>query len=343
MFNLDFKKKFQPKTRYRAGLDIGNSSVKILEIENSGDKPALTHIGLKTLPDVSKATLLGTIKSLVEELKLSVKEVSIAVSGPSTIVRFVSMPKMREDELKGAIKFEAEKYIPFAIDDCIIDYQVLKRDDKENKLETLLVAVKKELVLEKIGMVEESGLNVAVVDVDTFAIANSFLSNFAGRDQSKTAALLNIGASFTNVSIVRDAILYFSRDVAIGGSDFTAAISKDMNIDKINAEKVKMSPQDRSQEIINCTKNIINNLIDEMRLSFSYYENQSGRGIDEIYISGGTSGLTGLENVFHEAFESKPFFWDPLQFLDTSKLSQNAELVKNMSRSFAVAAGLALR
>jgi type IV pilus assembly protein PilM len=343
MFNLDFKKKFQPKTKYRTGLDIGSSAVKILEIENLDDKPTLAHIGLKTLPDVSKATLTGTIKSLVEELRLSTREVNISVSGPSTIVRFVSMPKMREDELRGAIKFEAEKYIPFAIDDCIIDYQVLKKDDKENKLETLLVAVKKELVLEKIAVAEESGLNVAVVDVDTFAVANSFLRNFGGRDQSKTAALLNVGANITNVSIVRDGILYFSRDVAIGGSDFTAAIAKGLNVDKADAEKLKIFPQDKEQEVLKYTKNATNNLVDETRLSFSYYENQSGRGIDEIYISGGTSALAGLENVFNEAFESKPFFWDPLQFLDKSKLSQNTELLKNMNRSFAVAAGLALR
>lgn len=340
---FDFKKKFQPKTKYRIGLDIGSSSVKILEIENSDDKSFLVNIGFKALPDASKVALSGAIRSLMEELKLSSRDATISVSGPSTIVRFVSMPKMREDELKGAIKFEAEKYIPFAIGDCIIDYQVLKKDDKDNKLETLLVAVKKELVLEKIAMAEESGLNVGVVDVDNFAVANSFLRSFGGRDQSKTAALLNIGASLTNVSIVRDGILYFSRDVAIGGSDFTTSIAKGFNIEKAEAEKLKISPQDKAQEVSKYTKSIVSNLIDEMRLSFSYYENQSGRGIDEIYVSGGTSGLAGLENVFNEAFESKPFLWDPLQFLDTSKLAQNTELLKTMSRSFAVAAGLALR
>ena len=341
MFN--FKSKFQSKPKSRVGLDLGNSSVKMLEIENIGDKPVLSRIGLKTLTGASKETLIESVKSLVEELKLSTKETNISVSGPSTIVRFVSMPNMREDELKSAIKFEAEKYIPFAIDDCIVDYQVLRKDGKENKLDTLLVAVKKELVLDRISIAEESGLNVGIVDIDTFALANSFLRNFDKHDADKTAALINIGANLTNVSITREGILCFSRDVAIGGSDFSLAISKGLNIDPKAAEDIKIAPGDKTQEMINCTKNIINNLVDEMKLSFSYYENQSGRGIDEIYISGGTSYLAGLEDSLHEAFESKPFLWDPLQFLDISKVSQNAVFSNKMNRSFAVAAGLAIR
>lgn len=342
MFNFDIGKKFHSKPKNRAGLDLGSSAIKLLEIENLQDKPLLTKIGLKALADSSKETLIDTVKSLMDEIKLTTKEVNIAVSGPSTIVRFVSMPKMREDELKGAIKFEAEKYIPFTIDDCLVDYQVLKKDDKENKLDMLLVAVKKELVMDKIAIAQECGLDVGIVDVDTFALANSFLKNFASYDADKTAALLNIGASLTNVSIVRGGILCFSRDVSIGGSDFTSAISKSLNIDMKSAESLKISAKDKMQEVANCTKSTLNNLIDEMRLSFSYYENQSGRGIDEIYISGGASGLAGLEAAFHEAFESKPFLLDPLQFIDTSA-AQNIELVKTMGRSFAVASGLAVR
>ncbi|MDP3791822.1 MAG: type IV pilus assembly protein PilM [Candidatus Omnitrophota bacterium] len=343
MFSFDFKKSFQTKPKNRIGLDIGSSAVKIVEIENLEGKSILAHIGLKKLPNPSKETLVESIKSLIEESKISSKEVSVSVSGPSTIVRFVSMPKMREDELKGAIKFEAEKYIPFAIDDCIIDYQVLKKDEKENKLDMLLVAVKKELVMGKIAIAEAGGLDVRIVDVDTFAIANSFLKNFNNHDTNKTAALLNIGSGLTNVSIVRDGVLHFSRDVAIGGADFNNVISKGLNLDPAGAENIKIAPKDKAPDVVSCTKSMLNNLLDEMRLSFSYYENQSGMGIDEIYLSGGTSDLVGLEGAFHEAFESKPFLWDPTQFLDTSRVTQNADLIKKMSRSFAVAVGLAIR
>lgn len=343
MLNFDIKNKFRPKPKNRVGLDLGSSAVKMLEIETAGDKSVLTRIGLKKLADPSRQTLIESVKSLSEELKLSTREVNISVSGPSVIVRFVSMPKMREDELKGAIRFEAEKYIPFAIDDCIIDYQVLKKNDKENKLDMLLVAVKKELILEKIAIIEECGLNASLVDTDTFAVANSFLRNFDQHDRDKAVALINIGASMTNVSIAHNGILCFSRDVAIGGSDFTTAISKSLNIDLAGAEDIKITPANKLQDVINCTRSMAQNFLDEMRLSFSYYENQSGRSIDEVYLSGGASCLAGLEAAFQEAFESKPFLWDPLKFLDLSRISQNADLAKKMGVSFAVAAGLAVR
>lgn len=343
MINFDIKRRFQHKPKSRIGLDLGSSAIKILEIENLDGKSVLTRVGLRTLRDPSKESIVESVRSLVEETALPTKEVNISISGPSAIVRFISMPRMREDELRSAIKFEAEKHIPFAIGDCIVDYQVLKKDEKENNLNVLLVAVKKEPILNKIAIVEDAGLSASIVDVDTFAVANAFLKNFSQRDADKTAALLNIGASLTNVSIVRSGILCFSRDVAIGGADFNAAISKSLGIDSKAVEDVKITPGGSLQDIINCTKNMVNNLLDEMKLSFSYYENQSGRGIDEIYISGGTSGLAGLEAAFHEAFESKPFLWDPLQFLDTSKVSQNDVVAKNMNRFFAVAAGLAIR
>lgn len=343
MFDFNIKKGFSIKARTRVGLDIGKSVVKLLEIESFGDRSFLTRIGFKKLADSSKETLTDSIKSLAEELRLTTKEVGLSVSGPSTIVRFVSMPKMREDELKGAIKFEAEKHIPFAIEDCVIDYQVLKKDDKDNKIEILLVAAKKVFILEKMAVAEECGFSVDLIDVDPFAVANSFLRNFNNYDPGKSAAILNIGASLTNVSIVRGGILRFSRDITMGGTDFTAAIAKGFNIDPNASEEIKLSPGSRLQDVVNCTKNTLNSLFDELRLSLSYYENQSGSPIDEVYVCGGASLLAGLESAFYEAFELKPLFWDPLQFLDVSKLSQNTELAKNMPKSFAVAAGLAIR
>lgn len=344
MFNFDFTKKSQNKSKKRVGLDLGTSAVKLIEVENIGEKPALTKIGIRALPDPSRETLKESIGSLIEELKLSSKEVNISVTGPSTIVRFVSMPKMRDDELKGAIRFEAEKYIPFSLDDCIIDYQVLKKNEKENKFDMLLVAVKKETIMEKIGIIEGVGLDVGLVDVDTFAVTNSFLKNFSNReDPNKAAALVNIGASITNVSIVKGQIPCFSRDVAIGGNDFTAAISKGMNIDRAAAESLKVSAQDKAKDVTVFTKSVLNNLLDEIKLSFSYYENQSGSGIEDIYISGGSSMLSGLEGAFNESFELKPFLWDSLGFLDISKIGESLLLAKTMSRFFAVSSGLVLR
>jgi type IV pilus assembly protein PilM len=287
--------------------------------------------------------LIDSVKSMMEESALTAKDVNISVSGQSTIVRFVSMPKMSSEELKGAIRFEAEKHIPFPIEECILDYQVLKKDDKDNKIEVLLAAAKKAFIMEKVAAIEGCGLAVNLIDVDSFAVANCFLKNFPEHDASKSAALLDIGAGITNVSIVQGQAMRFSRDIAIGGADLTSAVSKSLNLDMKTSEGIKLAPGPRLQEVINCTKNTLSTLFDELRLSFSYYENQSGSQVDEVYISGGAAISAGLDSSFSEAFETKPVMWDSLQFLDKSKLQQNADLANGMGRCFAVAAGLAVR
>ena len=341
--NFNIAKKFQSKLKNKVGLDIGSSSVKMVEIAASGEDLSLVCIGTKRASAAVREPLVEAIKSLSDEIKITAKEAAISVSGPSVIVRFVSMPKMRDDELKSAIKFEAEKYVPFAINDCVIDHQILKKNEKEGKFEILLVAVKKSFIMSRISIAEDCGYSVSVIDVDTFALGNAFLRSLPQPSADKTIALLNIGFNFTNVGIIKDRALCFSRDIAIGGDDFNQAISRSLGIDTLAAEDVKLSPRERLNDMIVCTKGIANNLLEETRLSLSYYENQCGKGVDEICISGGSSDMPGLEELFQDAFESKPVFWDPLSFLDKSNSSLDTALIEKAKSSFAVAVGLALR
>ncbi len=341
--NFNIGKKLDLKTRSRVGLDIGNSSVKMVEIASSGENLSLVCLGMKRASATVREPLIETIKSLSREIKTTAKDAFISVSGPSVIVRFITMPKMRDDELKSAVRFEAERHIPFSINECIVDHQILKKNEKENKFDILLVAAKKDFIMERISIAEECGFSVGAVDVDACALANAFLRNLSTASSGKTAALLNIGASLTNIGIVADGALCFTRDISIGGDDFNKAISKALSLDIKTVEEIKLSPKERLQDVIACTKSIMGNLLDETRLSLNYYENQSGKGADEIYISGGSSGMNGIETLFEDAFESKPIFWDPLNCLDKSKGGFDAALIEKAKSSFAVAVGLALR
>lgn len=337
------KEIFPARPKNRLGLDIGNFSIKMLEVSGAQGSSALVGLGLKNISGLSNERIADSIKELAVEAKASSKEANISVSGPSVIIRFVSMPKMKEEDLKSAIKFEAEKFIPFNISDCIVDSQILARDDRENKLNILLVAAKKDYINEKIKLVERSGLSVAIVDVAGFALANSFSRNFQSLDPDKTFALLNVGSMITNLSILRAGKIAFARDISIGSGSFNAAISKNMNIPDESAEKLKISPEGKAQDIIASTKPVMGALLDDLKLSFGYYENQSGRGIDEIYISGGGSRMTGLNEAFEEALGSKPVTWDPLAFLDMSSAPVEKSGIDRIKNAFAISAGLALR
>ncbi len=335
------------KTRAKAGLDIGSYSIKMVEMFEGPDKPTLLNFGMERIRDVSKDGMAAQIKLLVEKQRVSTKNIAVSVSGPSVIVRFISMPRMSHEELAGAIRFEAEKFIPFNIADCVTDFQILRKLEQENRLEILLVAAKKDLIEDRIRIVEAAGLSARVVDVESFALANAFSRNVPTEDPDKTIALLNIGATISNLSILRGNVLCFVRDMAIGGNDFDAAISKSLAVSVEAAEEMKKVPvkvpKEKGREMTSSTRPAVNSLLDEIRPSFSYYENQYGRTIDDIYLSGGAAAMAGLDGYFEEAFGIKPLRWNPFQFLTTDSAGVDTGLLENTASSFAIAVGLALR
>jgi len=328
----------------RVGIDIGTSSVKILQISGPPDKPSIAAIGYRETSGLSAVELSDSIKSLADEAKVSSKDAHISISGPSVIVRFISLPRMDDNALKGAIKYEAEKFIPYNVNDCTLDFQTLRKDDKDNKFSVLLVAAKKDYVLEKIRTVEKASFSVKVVDVDSFAVANAFLRNLPGGALEKSFAVLNIGATYTNLSILKGESIFFARDIALGGNDFTFSISKKLGLDQKAAQQLKVStPKEKEASVSDCIKGVFGDLMDEVKLSFGYYENQAGKGIDEIYVSGGGSNIIGLEQMFEESLGSKPIFWNPLKFLEPSSVEDRPGMPDKAPGSFCVAAGLLVR
>jgi Tfp pilus assembly PilM family ATPase len=129
----------------------------------------------------------------------------------------------------------------------------------------------------------------------------------------------------------------------MGGNQLSAAVVKNTGLSSEQSEELLLAPKERLSEVVGYAKAATSNLIDEVRLSFGYHENQSGRAVDEIYISGGGSRMAGLEDGFHEAFGSKPRYWDPFQALDKSSPSIDSEALEKVKQSFCVAVGLALR
>ncbi|MFA5142828.1 MAG: type IV pilus assembly protein PilM [Candidatus Omnitrophota bacterium] len=328
----------------RAAIDIGTSCIKILQAAGPADKPVVSAVGYKEIAGLPADGIADALKSLVQESQINAKDAVVSISGPSVIVRFISLPKMDEAALKGAIRYEAEKFIPYNISDCIIDFQTLRKDDKENKLNVLLVAAKREYVETRIGLIEGAGFSVKLIDVDSFALANAFRRNVPSPDPGKSCAILNIGGAHTNVSILKGELIYFARDIIMGGNDFTAAIAKKLGIGQREAEEFKIQPpKEKEPDVLECVRAVFNDLLDEIKLSFGYYENQAGKGIDEVYISGGTANIMGLESIFVETLESKPLFWNPLDFADMSAVAAKADFFDKRKNQFCIAAGLLSR
>ena len=167
---------------------------------------------------------------------IKTRAVATAVSGHSVIVKRVSLPVMSEEELYDRIQSEASQHIPFDIADVNLDYQLLESLDSQ--MDVLLVAVKKDKILNHTNVLAQSGKTPTVVDIDAFALQNCYEMNY-DPDPSQTVALLNVGASVMNINIVRGGIPLFTRDVSVGGNQYTDALQKELDLSYEDAERLK--------------------------------------------------------------------------------------------------------
>src|SRR5450756_1547560 len=220
------------KQRALVGLDIGSSSIKAVELKNTKQGYELVSFGLEPLAQdtvvdgaIMDAPLVaGAISNIFETHKVKTKNVATAVSGHSVIVKRVTLPLMSEEELYDRIQSEASQHIPFDIADVNLDHQLLESVDSQ--MDVLLVAVKKDKILNHTNVLVQAGKNSMVVDIDAFALQNCFEVNY-DPDPAQTVALLNVGASVMNINIVRGGIPLFTRDVSVGGNQYTDALQKE--------------------------------------------------------------------------------------------------------------------
>ena len=157
--------------------------------------------------------------------------------GSSVIIKRISIADMTDEELAESIKWEAEQYIPFSIDDVNVDFQKLGPGAAEGQADVLLVAVKKDKINDYVNLVKDAGLEPVVVDVDAFALANMCELNY--EVEAGITALLNIGASVMNINILRDGVSIFTRDITVGGNRYTEALQRDAGLSYDDAEKIK--------------------------------------------------------------------------------------------------------
>jgi type IV pilus assembly protein PilM len=337
------------KRKRAIALDIGSSEIKALEVEDTRTGIAVT--GFAAIAIGNQDETIYSIKQILQHGNFKTNNCVTSVSGRSVIVRYVNMNQMPKEDLKQAIRFEADKYIPFEVDEVVMDCQILEDDigigegDKP-EMKVLLVAVKKTLIEEHLGLLQEAGLQSLTIDVDAFALGNSFelrSGGAGGLPPDRVVALVDIGANKTNINIMKGPISYFTREVYLAGNDFTDAVSRRFSLDTPEAERLKCDPQNRSGEVEEAILPTLDDLGNEIQLSFDYFENQFDRVVEEVYISGGSARLPGLERAFEGAFEKKVLFWNPLENVDVRGDRIDTKALNSFSGQLAVTIGLASR
>jgi type IV pilus assembly protein PilM len=347
------------RSRPTIGLDIGSSSIKLMELEQDkrSGRHRLVHFAMAPLPPeaivdgavMNTNVIVDTIRELVQQQRVKTKQVVASVSGNAVIIKRVTLPQMSEDELEESIQWEAEQYIPFDINDVNIDVQILPGIAEDpGQMDVLLVAARKELVNEFQSIIAQAGLKPMVVDVDAFAIANMFELNYDLPDE--TVALVNIGASNVNIHILRGGVSAFTRDVGIGGRQFTEEIQRTLNISYEEAESMKIGDDEADaaavvpEEIERVLATVGENLATEVQRSLDFYlSTSSDSGISAIYLSGGAARTPGLVRAIERQTGLPVEIADPLRQIQVDERAFNPAFLNDVSPQAAVVVGLALR
>lgn len=344
---------FFSQKKETVGIDIGSSSVKLVQLSEQKGIYHLRNVGMLPLPPeaIVDNTLMDTscivesIRDLLKSLNVKAKEAVCSVSGNSVIIRKISLPAMSAEELEDQIHWEAEQYIPFDINDVNIDFQILAPDERDpSKMDVLLVASKKDIINDYLAVFNEAGIRLTVVDVDSFALQNAFELNYDAMPE-EVSALINVGASLMNLNIVKDGVSLFTRDVQMGGNLYTEEIQKQFGVSSEEAERFKISgvcsDQARLQETIS---RVNETLAMEMGRSLDFYNTTTGEGkITKVYLSGGGAKTTMLAETVTQKLGIPVAIMDPFSKIKCSDKGFDPAYLKEIAPLLTVAVGLATR
>jgi type IV pilus assembly protein PilM len=343
-----FSKKIEP-----IALDIGSTFIKLVQLKGSNKNYQLMKFGMVPLPPevivegavMDAGRVVEAIKELLASQKVKTKEAVISVSGSSVIIKRVSVADMTDEELAESIKWEAEQYIPFSIDDVNVDFQKLGAGAAEGQADVLLVAVKKDKINDYVNLVKEAGLEPVVMDVDAFALANMYELNYDFEEG--TTALLNIGASVMNINILKDGISIFTRDITVGGNRYTEALQRDFGLTYEDAEKVKRGEEVEGadkEQLAGVISSVTDDIVAETQRSFEFFRSTTGSDkVSRVIVSGGCARIGHFTTILSERLEIPVEVVDPFRKVKIDPKRFDSSVIAESSPLCAVAVGLAMR
>lgn len=321
------------------GLDIGAYSIKCVEMISSKEEVRLIRAAV--LPYSPLDPLLEVLTKVWNPLSLMPPKIRLSVTGPSLLIRRISLPLMTFNELKGAIRFEAERHIPFPIDDCILDFQILNQVPSKKTMTVLLAAAKRDFIMERLKTVATAGIDPELVDVDVFCVANAFarLSDFA---DTKTYGLLNIGHHGSSFLIMQDKTPFFVREIPIGGLAVTRALAELRSIEDSAADVLKKDRNpDVQSDLKSATQKGFENLAEELKQSINYFENEAGEELKNVWISGGGSLSVGVAEWLTEELGLQVAAWSSAKKITLDGV--DAPFLEEHGPEMNVAFGMVLR
>lgn len=320
------------------GIDMGAGDCKMVEIIFRENQFFLNHWDTKNFGDDAATSL----KSILDGLEVPTKSPNIAVFGKGSLIRYVELPRMTLDDLKKSFAIESDKYFPFEQDQIYTDCAILDPDGKGKKMMVIAAAARREIVDEQVALFEKLGLHINIVSMNAVVLLN-VINRLGLKDpveKDGALAVLDMGESVSSLSILVNNVPWFSRDIFIGGKDFTKKIQSVLGVGAKEAEELKKNPGEHKDKVQEACDVVIASVLQEIQLSFDYFNTDKNRDIKKLLLTGGGSMLTGIVESFEKNVEIPVVIWNPFEnVVIPENLKSEFE---HQALRFGVALGLAL-
>jgi type IV pilus assembly protein PilM len=344
---------FLSREQLVVGVDIGSHAVKVCQLKRTDKGYAVETLGSSILPEgavddgaLNDPEAVGkTISDLFKHLKIKNKKVGFSISGYSVIVKKVNLNVMDDAKLEEHIMAEAEQYIPFDIEDVYLDFQDLKTNTPDSdRTDVMLVAAKKEIIDGYLEMLQGLGLQPVIVDVDGFALENTYEYN---HPKNENVALVDIGASKMNINILTGGVSVVARDIVVGSRQLTDQIQNTFDLSYEEAEALKLghTPAGEKQTQIEsiftstCTQWVL-----EIKKAIDlYHSNHPDEPLTKLVLSGGGSKVVGLPEFLTSETSLPVELFNPFENMVVSAKTIDPEYLKVIGPEMAIATGIAIR
>ena len=367
---------FSGSQKNYVGIDLGSSSIKVVELTLEKDQPKLVTYGyieetsdlLRTNKAEIKDNIVKNLKQVLKKSRVTTKRVVSSLPTYTVFTSNIILPEMPEKELIEAIKWEAKKFVPMPLEEMVLDWKVLvdsKAEDSKGELESgemvgedgekkvitkkgktkkiLITAAPKDLVSKYVEIFKKTELELVSLETESFALERSLVGN-----DKAAIIIIDIGAKVTNILVTVDGVPLINRSIDLGGFGLTKTIANSMSIDLSRAEQFKrdfgVTPSNNQADINQVPSKIefmVNSIINEVKYIMNLHHGQSSKSLEKIILTGGSALLPNLPEYISKEFNMNVYIGDPW-----ARVSYPIELkqqLKELGPSFAVSIGLALR
>ena len=339
------------------GIDIGTSGIKIVELEHH---PRTKEISLENyvmvgfrenLPQkererrITKEEVVSLLKAALKEGKIKTRNSSFSIPAFSSFISFVTMPRVKKEDIRNALTVEAQKFIPVSLEEVVLGWEVIDEPDQkeianirdQNKMKVLLLAVPKDIVTRYKDIAEGSGLKLKNLEVEAFPLLRSLTTNY-----QKNFVILDIGSRVCNILVISNGSLRGARNIGLGGDDLTEIIARSIDITYDRAEELKRNEGLLNKQVADLLTPILGNIIDELKRVVAIYKSKNpNKEIQEVILSGGTASLKGITELFSNRLNITASVGDPWKKITVDDNIKS--VLASKGASFSISVGLAIK